>query len=380
MPSFILRDLNPEFWQRVQAKAAAEGTTVKALILRLLTTWLAAAVILLSVTACGYKNPTAPGASAPPPQPGIPSRLELSANPGTGAAAGTGTIRVRVLDAFATALPDQTVAVTASVGELSAADAVTDAKGAAVFTITGPEGAAIVITATVGTIAQKTSIAMQLKPADPLPLVPPTFPPPSPPPPPPPPPTPPIPSYTVTVSASPASLVVNGSATLTASVVLVNGATAPTSYVWDCDANGSFESPTTGNVVACPYTTAGTIKSAVRVTGANASGSGSVDVTVAAAAPLLVSIGAPTPVLVVKDVSNTFRATVTSAGSVPATLQWEWDDNGDGVYEVIVNGASSPNDHAVSYGTAGDKTIKVRVTDLATGRTAIGTRTVTVAP
>src|SRR4026207_1421752 len=79
MPSFILRQLDPEFWAKVQAKAAAEGTTVKAVILRLLAAWLAA-VIVLSITACGYHNPTAP---TPPalPQPGPPSRHALPPQP-----------------------------------------------------------------------------------------------------------------------------------------------------------------------------------------------------------------------------------------------------------------------------------------------------------
>ncbi len=40
MPSFILRGIDPAFWRRVKSKAAAEGVTIKALILRLLTTWL----------------------------------------------------------------------------------------------------------------------------------------------------------------------------------------------------------------------------------------------------------------------------------------------------------------------------------------------------
>lgn len=81
MPSFILRDLNPEFWARVQAKAAAEGTTVKALILRLLSSWLAA-VLVLAVSACGG-NPTAPSveSSLPPvvtlPAPFVPPAFSL---------------------------------------------------------------------------------------------------------------------------------------------------------------------------------------------------------------------------------------------------------------------------------------------------------------
>jgi len=40
MPSFILRDIDPDFWRRVKSKAAAEGVTIKDLILRLLATWL----------------------------------------------------------------------------------------------------------------------------------------------------------------------------------------------------------------------------------------------------------------------------------------------------------------------------------------------------
>src|SRR4026207_1162560 len=185
MPSFILRQLDPEFWAKVQAKAAAEGTTVKAVILRLLAAWLAA-VIVLSITACGYHNPTAPtppalpqpGAPTPPrphptppappppapPPPGAPSRIELTANPGVGADAGTGVITLRVLDALNSALPGPPGPVPAPEGGLSAASVVTDAKGNAHLTITGPAGAAIAITTTAGTAVQKTSIAMQAGP------------------------------------------------------------------------------------------------------------------------------------------------------------------------------------------------------------------------
>lgn len=63
MPSFILRDLDPVFWRAVQAKAVAEGTTVKALILRLLTTWLAALVLVT----LGGAGCAAPLLSAPTP-------------------------------------------------------------------------------------------------------------------------------------------------------------------------------------------------------------------------------------------------------------------------------------------------------------------------
>ena len=52
MASFILRDIDPLFWLRVQAKAKAEGTTVKAVILQLLTTWLGVLALVLFTVGC----------------------------------------------------------------------------------------------------------------------------------------------------------------------------------------------------------------------------------------------------------------------------------------------------------------------------------------
>jgi len=158
MPSFILRQLDPEFWAKVQAKAAAEGTTVKAVILRLLAAWLAA-VILLSVTGCAYKNPTAPTVDGP--HAGLPTRIELNATPGQGVDGGSGRISARVFDAFSTGLPDQTVTFTASAGTLSASNVVTDEKGMARATLTAPPGAGVVIHAKVGPIDVQTLIAIQ---------------------------------------------------------------------------------------------------------------------------------------------------------------------------------------------------------------------------
>jgi hypothetical protein len=39
VPSFILRDIDEDFWKKVKSKAAAEGITIKALILQLLERW-----------------------------------------------------------------------------------------------------------------------------------------------------------------------------------------------------------------------------------------------------------------------------------------------------------------------------------------------------
>jgi hypothetical protein len=40
MASYILRDIDPDLWKRVKAKAALQTTTLKALVERLLRLWL----------------------------------------------------------------------------------------------------------------------------------------------------------------------------------------------------------------------------------------------------------------------------------------------------------------------------------------------------
>ena len=74
MPSFTLYDLNPDFWARVQAKAKAEGVTVKAVILKLLTQWLGVLALALLTVACTTpyeptplpKNPVVTAPTPPP--------------------------------------------------------------------------------------------------------------------------------------------------------------------------------------------------------------------------------------------------------------------------------------------------------------------------
>jgi len=43
MPSYILRQIDPDLWRQVKAKAALEGVSIKALIEQLLRAWLAPA-------------------------------------------------------------------------------------------------------------------------------------------------------------------------------------------------------------------------------------------------------------------------------------------------------------------------------------------------
>lgn len=65
MPSFILRNIDPDFWRRVQSKARLEGVSIKELILRLLTTWLAT-IVLFGLVGCSSDSRTNPTSRRPP--------------------------------------------------------------------------------------------------------------------------------------------------------------------------------------------------------------------------------------------------------------------------------------------------------------------------
>jgi hypothetical protein len=285
---------------------------------------LVAAALLLS--GCGYENPVAPRTSDGP-RAGVPSRIELSANPGSGTEGGTGTITARVFDGLSEALRDQTVTFTATGGTLAASEVVTDEKGYARTSITGPEGS-FQIVAAIGTIETKALIAIQ-----PLPTAPPppsSTPPPPPPPTPPQPPSPPPPNYVVTVSASPASVLIGGSATLTATAIAASGApTTPSSYAWDCDGNGTIETTTTVATTICVYPTEGTIASRVSVSGGTATGSASTNV---AATKPTITVACDSPTLVM----GTARATCVvnaklGSDPMPSTtvtaISFDWGDS-----------------------------------------------------
>lgn len=266
MPSFILRNLDPDFWQRVQAKASAEGVSVKALILRLLGQWLAA-VLVLSTVACGKELVTGPS-TVQPPAAGVPSRLELSASPGLGFDGGSATITARVFDGLSTALGNQTVTFTTSGGTLAAGQAVTDANGFARTTLSGPEGP-IAITATVGAVESKTQIAMQPTVAPPPPFQ--TLPPPPVPTPIPPPPVPtPIPappSIKLTLTSSAASVAVGATLNFVATATALNAGETIAFYSWDLDGDGTVEfTSVAASHLSGPYTKHGTVTARVQAT------------------------------------------------------------------------------------------------------------------
>jgi len=292
---------------------------------------LVVASILLS--ACGYENPTEPTTPVNQPTAGVPARIELGAVPGVGQQGGTGTISARVFDAFAAALPNQTVAFSASGGELGEPSAVTDDKGVARTTITGPAGAAITIIAAVGTLEQKAQIAMQAKPDAPPPLVPPVFPPPTPPQPPAPPappaPPPPAPNYAVTLSASSAPVAGNP-VTLTADVTQIGTAPAPTSYAWECG-TGASATTTTSTYAGCAFPTAGTFTAGVTVSNASAglSKAATTSITIAAPPPPVITVSCNSPTLLAAT-SCSASATVGSV-QLPSSritkVDWDWGDS-----------------------------------------------------
>lgn len=191
-------------------------------------------------------------------------------------------------------------------------------------------------------------------------------------------PAPATPSYTVSLAASPTSVTVGGSATLTASVTPLNGAPPATGFAWDCDGTGTTVVPG-GSTHPCTYPTAGTITSKVTVTGGTATGSGTTTVTVT---PVILPAFAvnivPASFNPAVGAATHFTATVTSAGPVPTLLLWQWDDTNDGTYDVAIPDAGSPNSRDITFGSSGVKTVKVTVTDTATARTASGLVTVTV--
>jgi hypothetical protein len=314
MPSFILRNLNPDFWARVQAKAAAEGSTVKAVILRLLAAWLAA-VILLGVVGCG-SSPTSPTQTASlPPEPTVPAAyvppaFTLDGRTTCGGPTDTAWT-LTMSDAgrdgarFSTA-----VAHTDTGGCIKTQDnrRVNDpallgvhgdtayaAHGAGVTTFTtkafscGTSQVTITLTADDGRpilTVLDTSIdygpcVVELPPFVPTPA--PPLPPAPPAPPPGPPPPAPVPFLTATLSASASSVVVGGTLTFTATAGNLQAGETVTSYEWDLDGNLSFEFTTVNSPkTSAPYTTAGLFKATVVVTtstGRRASGQVSFVVT-----------------------------------------------------------------------------------------------------
>jgi hypothetical protein len=290
MPSFILRQLDPQFWAQVQAKAAAEGSTVKAVILRLLAAWLAA-VVLLSVTGCG-SSPTAPTVepSLPPiltgPPAFVPPAFTLAGRTTCGGPTETawtltmadagrdgarfstvvahtdvgGCIKTqdnrRVNDSALLGVHGDTSYAAHAAGATTfiyAAGAFTCGTSQVTITLTAEDGRPILTVLDTSIDYGPCVVALppfNPTPAPPLPPVPPTPPP-----------------FMGTITASATSVPVGTTITFTAAVMNLNPGETVTSYQWDLDSNGSYEASTaTPTRTSAPYLIAGGYVAQVLVT------------------------------------------------------------------------------------------------------------------
>lgn len=172
IPSFILRHLDPEFWSRVQAKAKADGTTVKAVILKLLTQWLGVLVALLLLSAC------APPLAPSPLQTDVvvtaaPASIVLTVSPAS--LTSDHLLTLEVHDATGTGVAGVTVSLTTTAGTVTKATVLTGPTGQAQASLHTTENATV--TARIGDVV---TIAHASAYREPAPPTPPTFTPPPP--------------------------------------------------------------------------------------------------------------------------------------------------------------------------------------------------------
>jgi PKD repeat protein len=144
-------------------------------------------------------------------------------------------------------------------------------------------------------------------------------------------------------------------------------------YDWDMDNDGTFELPDAGPTRQAMYPTGAVVIVGVRVTdddGAIDTATGSIDINnppVAAVSALPASGDAPL------DVTWSAAASADSDGTIE---QYDWDMDGDGIFELLDGGVTQQ----VSYPAALVATVVVRVTDNdGATDTESGTATVTTA-
>ncbi|MGC1165812.1 MAG: PKD domain-containing protein [Solirubrobacterales bacterium] len=183
---------------------------------------------------------------------------------------------------------------------------------------------------------------------------------------------------TVTNRAPTASFTVSPSSVPTATNIALNagGSSDPdgtiAKYEWDFDNNGTFDATTATSSTTTSYATAGARTIALRVTdnlGATATTTRSVTVT--NRAPTAVFTTSPSPALAGAGITFDASGSTDLDGTIS---KYEWDLDGNGTYEV--NGGTTPTT-VKSFSPAGDRTIRLRVTD-DNGATAVDTETLSV--
>jgi len=188
-------------------------------------------------------------------------------------------------------------------------------------------------------------------------------------PPAPPPPSPPgAPAYTVTLTATPSTVVVNTTGVmLSANVNQQFGAPPATSFTWDCGDGVPVAGPNPHN---CPlYPTAGTFTAKVTATGGSVSGSGTTTITVTPppVPGITVNCAQPTPPALTL---NCAVSATLNGSPVPSTaithVDWDWGNT--------ETSSTATNSTTHNYIATGANTYIIIASNVAvTGTTATGT-------
>jgi PKD repeat protein len=144
-------------------------------------------------------------------------------------------------------------------------------------------------------------------------------------------------------------------------------------YLWDLDGNGSFETDTgTAAAVTRSYATAGDRQIGLKVVdGKGASAKATRTVTIQNSPPTASFTASPNPASIGATVSFDATASKDSDGTI---AKYEWDLNGDGTYETDTGTTAVISG---SYGTVGERTIRLRITD-SDGGTAIASKALVI--
>src|SRR5919109_2083671 len=166
-----------------------------------------------------------------------------------------------------------------------------------------------------------------------------------------------LPNASFTVSPNPAQL---------GQTVNFNGAASDdpdpggsiTTYEWDLDGDGSFETSTGGTATTSrTYNSPARLTVRLRVTDNNGD-SGETTRSLRINAPPAAQIGAPSPAVPDPGEQISFSAS-GSSDSDGSISSYQWDFNYDGTFNAEASGQTTTH----SYPTAGNKTIRLRVTD-----------------
>ena len=130
-------------------------------------------------------------------------------------------------------------------------------------------------------------------------------------------------------------------------------------YEWDLDGNGSYETDTGGtDTTTQTYATGGTRTIRLRVT--DEDGASAVDTDtlfISNARPNASFTVTPNPAQIGATVTFNAGASNDPDGSID---RYEWDLNGDGIYEMDAGSSATTTQ---SYATPGTRTVRLRVTD-----------------